>query len=70
MTDQSDPRHGGRSPMNQSPKGRIRWAVAALAVAACAALPATAAAADQSVIVQMEAGSIVAIGTTAELLCK
>ena len=43
--------------MNQSPKGRIRWAVAALAVAACAALPATAAAAEERVIVQMEAGT-------------
>ena len=42
--------------MNQSSKGRIRWAVAALAVAACAALPATAAAAEESVFVQLEAG--------------
>jgi len=41
-----------------SPKGRIRWAVTALAVAACAALPATAAAdsARSQVIVQLEAG--------------
>jgi serine protease AprX len=44
--------------MNQTPKGRIRWAVAALAIAACAALPATAGAssARSQVIVQLEAG--------------
>jgi serine protease AprX len=44
--------------MNQTPKGRIRWAVTALAIAACAALPATAAAdsARSQVIVQLEAG--------------
>jgi serine protease AprX len=44
--------------MNQNPKGRIRWAVAALAVVACAALPATAAAGPEQtqVIVQLEAG--------------
>ena len=41
-----------------SPKGRIRWAVTALAVAACAALPASAAAesARSQVIVHLEAG--------------
>ena len=45
--------------MNQTPKGRIRWAVAALAIAACAALPATAGAssARSQVIVQLDAGS-------------
>ena len=44
--------------MNQTPKGRIRWAVTALAIAACAALPATAGAssARSQVIVQLEAG--------------
>jgi serine protease AprX len=42
-----------------SPKGRIRWAVTALAVACCAALPATAGAssARSQVIVQLEAGT-------------
>ena len=41
-----------------SPKGRIRWAVTALAVACCAGLPATAGAssARSQVIVQLEAG--------------
>ena len=45
--------------MNQTPKGRIRWAVAALAIAASAALPATAGAssARSQVIVQLDAGS-------------
>ncbi len=45
--------------MNQTPKGRIRWAVTALAVACCAALPATAAAssARSQVIVQLDAGA-------------
>ena len=45
--------------MNQTPKGRIRWAVAALAIAATAALPATAGAgsARSQVIVQLDAGS-------------
>jgi serine protease AprX len=45
--------------MNQTPKGRIRWAVTALAIAACAALPATAAAgsARSQVIVQLDAGA-------------
>jgi serine protease AprX len=45
--------------MNQTPKGRIRWAVTALAVACCAALPATAGAssARSQVIVQLDAGS-------------
>jgi len=44
--------------MNQTPKGRIRWAVTALAVAACAVLPSTAAAAERAkVIVQMESGA-------------
>ena len=44
--------------MNHTPKGRIRWAVAAFAIAAAAALPATAAAssARSQVIVQLEAG--------------
>jgi serine protease AprX len=44
--------------MNHTPKGRIRWAVAALAIAAAAALPATAAAssARSQVIVQLDAG--------------
>jgi serine protease AprX len=43
--------------MNQTPKGRIRWAVAALTIAACAALPATAGAssARSQVIVQLDA---------------
>ena len=56
---EKDMRHGGRAPMNQTPKGRIRWAVTALAIAACAALPATAAAdsARGQVIVQLDAGS-------------
>ena len=42
-----------------SPKSRIRWAVTALAVTACAALPATAGAssARSQVIVQLEAGT-------------
>jgi serine protease AprX len=42
-----------------SPKGRIRWAVAALAVACCAAAPATAGAssARSQVIVQLDAGA-------------
>jgi serine protease AprX len=42
-----------------SPKGRIRWAVTALAVTCCAALPATAGAssARSQVIVQLDAGS-------------
>ena len=55
----TDMRHGGRSPMNQTPKGRIRWAVAALAIVASAALPATAGAssARSQVIVQLDAGS-------------
>ena len=45
--------------MNQTPKGRIRWAVTALAIACCAALPATAAAssARSQVIVQLDAGA-------------
>jgi serine protease AprX len=45
--------------MNQTPKGRIRWAVAALAIVASAALPATAGAssARSQVIVQLDAGS-------------
>ena len=50
--------------MNQIPKGRIRWAVTALAIAACAALPATAGAssARSQVIVQLEAhGSATAV---------
>ena len=44
--------------MTQTPKGRIRWAIAALAIAASAALPATAGAssARSQVIVQLEAG--------------
>jgi serine protease AprX len=42
-----------------SPKGRIRWAVTALAVTCCAALPATAGAssARSQVIVQLDAGA-------------
>jgi len=45
--------------MNQTPKGRIRWAVTALAIACCAALPATSAAstARSQVIVQLDAGA-------------
>ena len=44
--------------MNQTSKGRIRWAVAALAITACAVLPATAGAssARSQVIVQLHAG--------------
>ena len=53
--------------MNQTPKGRIRWAVAALAVAASAALPTTAGAssARSQVIVQMDAGRSAATGKAA-----
>src|SRR5690349_3106389 len=51
-------RHGGRLPMNTS-RGRIRWGIAALAVTACAALPASAGAASakSQVIVQLDAGA-------------
>src|SRR4051794_7248045 len=51
-------RHGGRSHM-KIPRGRIRWGIATLAVAAFAALPATAGAvsARSQVIVQLDAGA-------------
>ena len=60
--DEAPDGHAARRPLPhepKSPKGRIRWAVTALAVACCAALPATAGAssARSQVIVQLDAGA-------------
>ena len=60
--DEAPDGHAARRPLPyepRPPKGRIRWAVTALAVACCAALPATAGAssARSQVIVQLDAGA-------------